>query len=151
MALGAEAVPCPAEPPWPPEYSDAHHELKGELQRVAARMVELHDAEPTRIEEIDRKAWLMQMAGLLAREDVEKERFRPNASKRLRKLLAAKSRDERLLWAEIAVTHNVLLQDVEAKKVLRQLYNQERVEWDAIANIVPDIKNPDLECGPPKR
>ncbi|AKU96673.1 hypothetical protein AKJ09_03337 [Labilithrix luteola] len=93
----------------------------------------------------------MQMAGLLAREDVEKERFRPNASKRLRKLLAAKSRDERLLWAEIAVTHNVLLQDVEAKKVLRQLYNQERVEWDAIANIVPDIKNPDLECGPPKR
>lgn len=127
----------PSDPPWPPEYSEAHRDLTGDAPRIAAAMVEIHDADAARVVLVDRLMVFHQIAALLGRPDVH-ERFAKAGTKHIRRLLQLpKERDE--LWVPLAAAHGHLLDDAQTQGELRRLYNADRAAWFRISKAVPRI------------
>jgi hypothetical protein len=96
-AAGGQLVDTPSEPPWPPEYSDAHRDIVGDTHRVAQEMVLAFEADNTRVTEVDRNVLLGEICELLGRSAVD-EKFRKNATKKLSKL----QRLEPEVWQPLA-------------------------------------------------
>lgn len=127
----------PSDPPWPPEYSEAHRDLTGDAPAIARAMVELHDVDPARVVLVGRLAVFHQIAALLGRSDVH-ERFAKAGTKHIRRLLQLpKERDE--LWIPLAAAHAHLLDDAQTQGELRRLYNADRAVWLQISKAVPRI------------
>ncbi len=134
---GAVLEPEAAIPPWPLEYSSAHHNLVGEQLPIAQKMVALHRAQ-TRSTEIPRCEVLDDICILLARPDVH-ETFKANGQKHIRRLL--KSRVEMMeCWLPLAEKHAHLLDDPTCQKTLRDLSESDLNEWKKYADRLPRLK-----------
>jgi hypothetical protein len=85
LDLGGRIKPTPAEPPWPPEYRDAHHDVVDGMRPVAARFSE-QVIDGTRVTvEADRTAVVQRMLVLEQRADAP-ESYRANIKVKMRKL-----------------------------------------------------------------
>lgn len=74
-----------AEPPWPPEYNDAHHDVDAGQGDVAAAMARHALAEPGRRAVADRLELVRRIVDLAVRRDAPMD-FRKKAKKRLKRL-----------------------------------------------------------------
>jgi hypothetical protein len=104
-----------AEPPWPPEYNDAHHEISAGELSVARYMAAAFARDGSRMSVLRRDLLFVQICELLGRPD-RHEQFVRNASWRLRKLF----REDRELWESLAAQFTFLCQDPEVQKQLRR-------------------------------
>jgi hypothetical protein len=143
---GGDLHQTPSDPPWPPEYSEAHHDLTGDQVAVASAMVQHFNADQSRAEPVSRIVILGQICALLARADIHR-RFGRNGWRRIRKLLELpKERVE--LWAPLASDHPHLLDDSVTQQRLRRLYNVDRTAWERVAARVPRVgEDPDFGQG----
>lgn len=137
-AAGAVLEHEDAIPPWPPEYSSAHHNLQGNQLQIAREMVGLHRAQKRSVE-IPRCDVLDDICCLLARSDVH-QAFKTNGQKHIRRLL--KSRVEMLeCWLPLAEKHEHLLDDPSCQKVLRELNESDPDVWKKYAERLPRVKD----------
>lgn len=104
-----------ADPPWPPEYNDAHHEITAGEPLVASYMAAAFARDGSRMSMLGRDVLFMQICELLGRPD-RHEQFAKNSSWRLRRLF----REERDLWESLAARFTFLRQDAEVQKQLRR-------------------------------
>jgi hypothetical protein len=127
-----------ANPPWPPEYNHAHHDIVREHHSVARAMINYYEHESGRLVRYQEVDVFVEIAHLLQREDVIK-RFRRNARKRLRRLFLDGG-GFRELWLQVARNVPAILDDEDIQKEFRRLWNNDRVEWMRIAGVLPQIK-----------
>lgn len=134
---GATLEPEPSEPPWPPEYSSAHHNLTGDQVAVAGAMVAHHNRGPHRVVPVARLDVLHEIAALLGRADVHPT-YKKAGWKRIRGLLKlAVEREES--WVPVALAHGHVLDDDLTQGEFRKLYNGNRPEWNRVAERVPRV------------
>jgi hypothetical protein len=128
-----------SNPPWPPEYSNAHHNLIGDQVAITASMVRLFSNDRTRAASVTRFDVFDELCGLLGRPDLH-AKFKEKSWKRFRNLLKLKEERE-TLWVPLAIKHNHLLDDTVTQGEIRKLYNQipRREEWKFIAENIPRV------------
>lgn len=134
---GGRLDASPSDPPWPPEYSEAHHDLIGDQPAIARSMTARHDADPRRAVPVSRLDVLRGIASLLARPDVHEE-FRKKGWKRLRGLLKLRV-DREEVWVPLALDYAHILDDPPTQTEFRKLYNNNRQEWNDVAGRVPRV------------
>ena len=136
-AAGGELQDTPAQPPWPPEYNDAHHDLTGNQVSIAEGMVAIHALDATRAVEVDRLAVLQELAGLLVRDGLPSG-HRKYGWKKIRGLFTL--RVERVnFWVPVAQRHAHVLHDDTIKGKLRALYSTSREEWQEVADLIAEV------------
>jgi len=126
-----------AEPPWPPEYSNAHHNLVGEQLPIARKMVALHRAQK-RSTDVLRCEVLDDICRLLARTDVHPT-FKANGQKHLRRLLKLPV-EMFECWLPLAEKHPHILEDQTCQKALRDLNEKDADEWMRYADRLPLVR-----------
>lgn len=97
LGAGGLLHPSPAEPPWPSEYSNAHHNVVGNRQAVANAVVTLARAEPHRRRVVDRAHLVSLIVELSQRRDAP-PKFMENTRKRMRRI----HREELDLFEQVA-------------------------------------------------
>lgn len=114
-ANGGRLEKSDAEPPWPPEYNDAHHEITQGEHSVAQFMARAFAQDDTRMVMVDREELFSEMCALLTRPDAHQQ-LTKNSSWRLRRLF----KEERPLWESLALRFPRLRDDLEIQKQLRR-------------------------------
>jgi hypothetical protein len=134
---GAELKDTDANPPWPPEYNHAHHDIAGAKADVAASMVRRFQADTGRISVVHETLVAVAIAQLLHREDVH-SRFQKNDTWRMRRLFQDGGHF-RQVWIQVAKQVPAVLADEVIKTEFRRLWNQNRAEWDRLSLELPCI------------
>jgi hypothetical protein len=138
--LGGLIDDTSADPPWPPEYNHAHHDITTSHQAVASAMSELSQKEPTRVVIHSDISIFTEIARLLQRPDLpsnDKE-FRPKAAYRLRRLFrdGGEFRD---MWIEIAKIVPEIAYDQEIMAEFRKMWASNRQGWSELSARLPLI------------
>ena len=134
---GADLEPEAAEPDWPPEYSNAHHNLLGDQPAIARQMVALHRAQK-RSTNVARFDVLDDICGLLARPNVEPI-FKKNGQKHVRRLLKLPV-EMFESWLPLAEKHPHILDDQTCQQALRDLNEKNVEEWQKYADRLPRLE-----------
>jgi hypothetical protein len=135
--LGARLKDTDAQPPWPPEYNHAHHDIVSGRHLVASAMSRLSQFEPERILQYLDIPVLIEIARLMHRDDAD-NRFRKNAAYRFKRLFEDGGiwRDT---WVEVAKAVPQIIYDDKVTSRFRSLWSSDRNEWRRIACELPQI------------
>lgn len=142
IAAGGKLKPTDAEPPWPPEYNEAHHDIHEGQSEVARHMAHLHDGDRARVVEVPQVVYLGILADLLVRSGVH-ERFTKNGWKRLRRLFE----DEPGVWAALAATRPHMLADATIRSTIRTWYQKNREKYEELAAKLPTLREKGFTTG----
>ena len=137
LAAGADLAQAPADPPWPPDYSDAHYNLTGDQPRIAKHMVGLYREDGSRRVGVPRLEVLSEIADLLGRPDAEGT-FVAAATKIVRRTFKLRTEREEI-WIPLAEAHPHLLDDEQIQSECRKLYTKEREAWHVLAARLPRL------------
>jgi len=135
--VGGKMEDTDAQPPWPPEYNHAHHDIVSGQQIVASAMSGISQSDPARVLQYSESSVLAEIARLMQRTDADK-RFRKNAAHRFRRLFADGG-EWRDTWIEVAKTVPEIMHDDNVIRELRTLWSSDRAEWKRIASQLPQI------------
>lgn len=137
IAAGGELASTDAEPPWPPEYNAAHHDVTKGHREVSVQMAEYHSMDNERLVALPRLRFLEGVVALLARPDAhEQGKFCRGGWKRLRRLI----QEEPELWASLAQNGPHLLDDEQSRKNVRELFRKQRDAWERVADLIPRLR-----------
>ncbi len=114
-ANGGRLEKSDADPPWPPEYNDAHHEITQGEDSVALFMARAFAQDESRLIQVEREEHFAEVCALLSRPDAHKQLVQ-NSSWRLRKLF----KEERSLWDSLAARFPRIRDDQEIVRQLRR-------------------------------
>ncbi|MEZ4320844.1 MAG: hypothetical protein R3F61_25430 [Myxococcota bacterium] len=131
-AVGGVLKDTPAKPPWPEDYSHAHHDVVKAHAEVAEHMASLYNEEPERVQLEEETTVLLIIAELLGRPDVQKK-FKTNATYRFRRMFEDGGA-ERERWKLVAKEHRFLMEQATVNKAIKQLYQDPgtRPEWTTL-------------------
>lgn len=93
---GGTLTKTDAHPPWPSDYNDAHHDVGGDLDAVAAAMAARSRAEPARCEAVDRMQFMAEVVALAVLADAPDD-FKVKVRRRLARI----QREEPEFYADV--------------------------------------------------
>ena len=123
-----------ANPPWPPEYNQAHHDIVAGQDQVAEAMATCYENDPRRMAIHNEVDLLVVIALLLERADVN-ERFRKHAIWRLRRMFE----ENQQIWIQVAKQVPSILADEQIRRAFRRLWSENRIEWQSFAEELPQL------------
>lgn len=140
--LGGNIEDTNADPPWPPEYNYAHHDITRAHRAVASAMSDLSQKDPSRVSQYSEISIFTEIALLLQRHDLPQEdkKFRPKAAYRLRRLFLD-GVELREIWIEVAKAVPKIAYDEQIMSEFRRMWINDRKQWNELSAKLPIIAN----------